>query len=132
MKWQKEINSSVTDDLMNIRNYVLNLGEQISNHFSQFVKDSSDTFSTWKAINSITRKNSKKCGIASNIPPDSFNDHFLSLSTRLFQSLKESSSHGITNVLLPCLTSAGETEDPLIHFIYHHPLFMKLENSLQS
>ena len=77
------------------RNYVLNLVEKTKNtYFSQLVKDNCDTSSMWKAINSITRKNSKTCDIsASNIPADSFSNHFLSLSTNLLHSLKESSGH---------------------------------------
>ena len=77
------------------RNYVLNLVEKAKNiYFSQLVKDNCDTSSIWKAINSITRKNSKTCDIsASNIPPDSFNDYFLSVPTNLLQSLKENSGH---------------------------------------
>ena len=77
------------------RNYVVNLVQKAKNiYFSQLVKDNFDTSSIWKAINSITRKNSKTCDIsASNIPPDSFNDHFLSVSTKLLHSLKESSGH---------------------------------------
>ena len=63
-------------------------------YFSQLVKDNCDTSSICKAINSITRKNSKTCDISTNnIPPDSFNDHFLSVSTKLLHSLKESSGH---------------------------------------
>ena len=84
------------------RNYVLNLVEKAKNtYFSQLGKDNRDTSSIWKAINSITRKNSKTCNIsASNIPPpppppppDSFNDHFLSVSAKLLHSLKESLGH---------------------------------------
>ena len=69
------------------RNYVLNLVQKVKNtYFSQLVKDNRDTSSIWKAINSITRENSKTCDIsASNIPPDSFNDHFFSVSTKLLQ-----------------------------------------------
>ena len=83
------------DEYKKQRNYVLNLVQKAKNtYFSQFVKDNRDTSSIWKAINSITRKNSKTCDIlASNITPDSFNDHFLSVSTKLLHSLKESSGH---------------------------------------
>ena len=85
------------DEYKKQRNYVLNLVQKAKNtYFSQLVKDNRDTSSMWKAINSITqknKKNSKTCDIsASNIPPDSFNDHFLSVSTKL-HSLKESSGH---------------------------------------
>ena len=75
--------------------YVLNLVQKAKNtYFSQLVKDNRDTSSIWKAIKSITRKTSKTCDIsASNIPPDSFNDHFLSVSTKLLHSLKESPGH---------------------------------------
>ena len=67
------------DEYKKQRNYVLNLVQKAKNtYFSQLVKDKRETSSIWKAINSITRKNSKTCDIsASNIPPDSFNDHFL-------------------------------------------------------
>ena len=83
------------DDYKKQRNYVVNLVQKAKNaYFSQLVKDNRDTSSIWKAINSTTRKNSKTCDIsASNIPPDSFNDHFLSVSTKLLHSLKESSGH---------------------------------------
>ena len=59
------------DEYKKQRNYVLNLVEKAkNNYFSQLVKDNCDTSSIWKAINSITRKNSKTCNIsASNIPP---------------------------------------------------------------
>ena len=83
------------DEYKKQRNYVVNLVQKAKNtYFSQLVKDNRDTSSIWKAINSITRKNSKTCDIsASNIPPESFNDHFLSVSTKLLHSLKESSGH---------------------------------------
>ena len=83
------------DEYKKQRNYVLNVVEKGKNkYFSQLVKDNCDTFSIWKAINSTTRKNSKTCDIsASNISPDSFNDNFLSVSTNLLHSLKESSGH---------------------------------------
>ena len=83
------------DEYKKQRNYVLNLVEKAeNNYFSQLVKDNCETSSVWKAINSITRKNSKTCDIsASNIPPDNFNDHFLSVSTNPLQSLKENSGH---------------------------------------
>ena len=83
------------DEYKKQRNYVLNLVQKAKNtYFSQLVKDNRDTSSIWKAINSITRKDSKTCDIsASNIPPDSFNDHFLFVSTTLLHSLNESSGH---------------------------------------
>ena len=85
------------DEYNKQRNYVLNLVEKAKNtYFSQLVKDNCDTSLIWKAINSIARKNnnSKTCDIsASNIPPDSFNHHFLSVSTKLLHFLKESSGH---------------------------------------
>ena len=83
------------DEYKKQRNYVVNLVQKAKNtYFSQLVKDNRDTSSIWKAINSITRKNSKTCDIsANNISPDSFNDHFLSVSTKLLHSLKESSGH---------------------------------------
>ena len=73
----------------------MNLVQKAKNTcFSQLVKDNRDTSSISKAITSITRKNSMTCDIsASNIPPDSFNDHFLSVSTKLLHSLKESSGY---------------------------------------
>ena len=91
------------DEYKEQRNFVLNLVEKAKNtYFRQLVTDNCDTSSIWKAINSITRKNSKTCDIsASNIPPDSFNDHFLSVSTKLLHSLKESSGHDSYIVLLP-------------------------------
>ena len=70
------------------------VGKAKNNYFSQLVTDNCDTSSIWKTTHSTTRKNSKTCDIsASNIPPDSFNDHFLSVSTNLLQSLKENSGH---------------------------------------
>ena len=83
------------DEYKKQRNYVLNLVQKAKKpYLSQLVKDNRDTSSIWKAINSITRKNSKTCNIsASNIPPDSFNDHFLSVSTKLLHSVKESPGH---------------------------------------
>ena len=83
------------DEYKKQRNYVVNLLQKVKNtYFSQLVKDNRDTSSIWKAINSIARKNSTTCDIsASNITPDSFNDHFLSVSTKLLHSLKESSGH---------------------------------------
>ena len=83
------------DEYEKQRYFVLNLVEKaIKNYFSRLVQDICNTSSIWKAINSITRNNSKNCDIsASNIRPASFNDHFLSLSTRLLQSLTESSGH---------------------------------------
>ena len=86
------------DEYKKQRKYVVNLIQKAKyTYFSQLVKDNCDTSSMWKAINSITQKkpkNSKTCDIsASNIPPDSFNDHFLSVSTKLLHSLKESPGH---------------------------------------
>ena len=83
------------DEYKKQRNYVLNLVEKTKiYYFGQLVKDNCDTSPMWKAINSITCKNFKTCDIsASNIPPDSFNDHFLCVSTNLLQSLKENSGH---------------------------------------
>ena len=41
----------------------------------------------WKAINIITHENQRCDTSAVNIPPDSLNDHVLSLPSRLLQSL---------------------------------------------
>ena len=58
------------DEYKKQRNYILNLVQKAKNtYFSHLVKDNRDTSSIWKAINSITRKDSKTCDIsASNIP----------------------------------------------------------------
>ena len=50
------------DEYKKQRNYVVNLVQKAKiTCFSQLVKDNRDTSSIWKAINSITRKNSKTC-----------------------------------------------------------------------
>ena len=115
------------DEYKKQRNYVFNLVQKAKNtYFSQLVKDNRDTSSIWKAINSITRKNSKTCDIsASNIPPDSFNDHFLSVSTKLLHSLKESPGHD-SYICSPSLIDfCREKRGPLSAF--HIPLLTVYE-----
>ena len=63
-------------------------------YFSRLVNDKTKVSSIWKAINICTQKNRSYNTSAINIPPDSFNDHFLSLPSRLLQSLMENSDHG--------------------------------------
>ena len=67
------------DEYKKQRNLCIEPSSKSEKYFcSQLVKDNRDTSSIWTAINSITQKNSKTCNIsASNIPPDSFNNHFL-------------------------------------------------------
>ena len=115
------------DEYKKQRNYVLNLDEKAkNNYFSQSVKGNCDTSSIWKAINSITRKNSKTCDIsASNIPPDSFNDHFLSVSTNLLQSLKENSGHDSYICSSSLLDFCREKREP--SHAFHIPLLTVYE-----
>ena len=115
------------DEYKKQRNYVVNLVQKAKNtYFSQLVKDNRDASSIWKAINSITRNNSKTYDIsASNLPPDSFNDHFLSVSTKLLHSLKESSGHDSFSFFLPNGLLQGKARTPSCIFTYHYSLFMK-------
>ena len=124
------------DEYKKQRNYVLTLVEKAkNNYFSQLVKDKCDTSSIWTAINSITRKNSKTCDISANnippLPPPLRSETALTTISSLcspncFNPLKESSGYySYIYILLPFLTSAGKSEDALMHFIYHSSLFMK-------
>ena len=56
-------------------------------YFSQLVTDKTNVSSIWKAINVRTHKNRSYNTSAVNIPPDSLNDHFLSLPSSLLQSV---------------------------------------------
>ena len=105
----------------------MNLVQKAKNtYFRQLVMDNRDTSSIWKALNSITRKNSKTCDIsASNIPPDSFNDHFLSVSTKLLHSLKESSGHDSYICSSSLINFCREKRGPSRAF--HIPLFTVYE-----
>ena len=67
------------------RNYVSTQVEKAKRkYFSQLKNDKTNVSSIWKAINTLTHKNWSNAG---NIPPDSHNDHFLTLPCRLLQSL---------------------------------------------
>ena len=109
------------DEYKKQRNYVLTQVEkEKKEYFSQLVKDKSNVSSIWKAIHVLTHKNRSYDPSAVNVPPDSLNDHFLSLTSRLLQSVMETLILMDMSVLLPCLTSAGERRGPSRAF--HIPL----------
>ena len=67
------------------------VGKAKRKYFSQRLNDKTNVSSIWKAINIFPHKNRSYNTSAVNIPPDSLNDHFLSLFSRLLQSLMGSS-----------------------------------------
>ena len=62
-------------------------------YFSQLVNDKTKVSSIWKAINMLKHKNRSYNTSAINTPPDSLKDRFLSLPSRLLQSLIGNSDH---------------------------------------
>ena len=86
------------------RNYVLTQVEKARRkYFSQPVNDKINVSSIWKAIHISTHKNRSYDPSAINIPPDSFNDRFFSLPSRLLQSIMGNSDpdrHVCTSSLL--------------------------------
>ena len=57
------------------------------NYFNKLITDNRDTATIWRAVNEITRKSRPQSNSSvSNITPDSFNKHFLSIAENLTSS----------------------------------------------
>ena len=55
-------------------------------YFEKMIEDKKDTTTLWRAINTFTKKSNKKDSNPTNISPDDFNQHFLSISDRILSS----------------------------------------------
>ena len=116
------------DDYKKQRNYVLNLVQKAKNtYISKLVKDNRDTSSIWKAINSITWKKTPRPATCQQVisPLTALTTISSLCPPNCFIPWKKAQAMAVIYILPPWLTSAGKSEDPLVHFIYHYSLFMK-------
>ena len=55
-------------------------------HFNKLVEDGKNTKTLWRALNAFTKKSNNKSNNATNVSPDEFNKHFLSVSERILSA----------------------------------------------
>ena len=114
------------DEYKKQRNHVSTQVEKAKRkYFSQLVNDKTKVSSIWKAINICTHKNRSYNTSAVNIPPDSLNDHFLSLPSRLLQSVMGNSDPDGYVSTSSLLDFCRERHGPTYAFHYLYSVFTK-------
>ena len=61
-------------------------------YFEKMIEDKKDTTTLWRAINTFTKKSKNKNCNPTNISPDDFNQHFLSVSDIMLSSNQRKAS----------------------------------------
>ena len=80
-------NKKDDDNYKKLKNLVSNMVDKAKEaYFEKMIEDKKDTKTLWRALNTFTKKSIKKDCNATNISPDDFNQHFLSVSDRILSS----------------------------------------------